>query len=630
MFFLSHRKRTLGYCFPASSFLFTFKNAVYEARRWSTFRSTKSQKEKSTVVLLPESDALATVGKHFSEGLKLPSTIAKMWITASSNKMLQPHHVSPRSKKLVSWRCPHCTCSFSRPIYQQVEMRGQCPRCHLFPDAKKRTTGSSTRTIRGEEGGSFASTPSRPPLRLSPTFGPRRRTDVLRRNSHGKPKQSLLAANTEVRASSDFSSHKELIVEKSARRVPKNVADGQYLKQEERRILLPMLAKKFENEREKINPVESLFVSPKLDGIRCVVSFNKRSKKLLFFSRAGNLFECCDQYIEPFLSPLFKTDPNLVLDGELYNDFSNLKQAQHRLSENKQSVLRYWFPSFSPTFALPRKTKKASFRSGHARGSKEEEEPIIFDDLVSAVRTTHAKRTAEIEKLQSRLQYHVFDVLYASSLSCSRAPFSERWQLLHDLYQCHIKDAHNEVALQYPSILLPQEKLQKKKPQDIIRLVPYLQCPLRDVDSVLHEAILAGYEGVMVRRERAAPLDNTSMSTLDASCGYQYGKRSGTLLKYKQMTDDEFIIVDVAEGKGKWKGCLGAFICLTHGSKKTTFSVSPAISEVQKRRLWSQNRASGLIGMALTVQFQELTSDGVPRFPVGKAIRGSESKIDWI
>lgn len=629
MFFLPHRKRALSCRFSTPSFLFTFKNAVNEARRWSTFRSTKSQKDKGTVVLVPEADALATAGKHFYDGAKLPSIIARMWITASSNKMLQPHHVSPRSKKLVNWRCPHCICSFSRPIYQQVEMGGQCPRCHLFPGAKKRRTGSTTRSIRDSEAASFVYTPTRPPLRLSPTFSPQRRTDAIGRNKQGKPNQSLLTVKTAVNASPAFTSLKELAVKSSSRRAPKSVADGQYLKQEERRILLPMLAKKFENEIEKIDPVETLFVSPKLDGIRCVVSFNKRSKKLLFFSRAGNLFECCDQYIEPFLRPLFETDPNLVLDGELYNDFSNLKRAQQRLSENKQSVLRYWFPS-SLTFPSRRRKKNVSLRLGYAEGSTKEEEPIVFDDLVSAVRTTRAKRTPEVLQLQRRLQYHVFDVLYSSSLSCSRAPFSERWQLLHDLYRYQIKDTHKAKTHLFPFLVLPGKELQEKRPQDIIRLVPYLQCTLLDVDSVLHEAMLAGYEGVMVRRDRTAPVTNQTKPTSDVSCGYHYGQRSSTLLKYKQMKDDEFVIVDVAEGKGKWKGCLGAFICLTHGSKKMMFSVSPAISEVQKRRLWSENRAAELIGKALTVQFQELTSDGVPRFPVGKAIRGSESKVDWI
>lgn len=68
----------------------------------------------------------------------------------------------------------------------------------------------------------------------------------------------------------------------------------------------------------------------------------------------------------------------------------------------------------------------------------------------------------------------------------------------------------------------------------------------------------------------------------DVAAGYAYGQRSATLLKYKLMQDDEFTIVSAIEGKGKWKGQLGAFLCQTK-DKKHTFTVAPASSDREKQ-----------------------------------------------
>ncbi|CCW70143.1 unnamed protein product [Phytomonas sp. Hart1] len=94
------------------------------------------------------------------------------------------------------------------------------------------------------------------------------------------------------------------------------------------------------------------------------------------------------------------------------------------------------------------------------------------------------------------------------------------------------------------------------------------------------------------------------------------------------MRDDEFVIVDAVEGKGKWKGALGAFVCQTKDAKNT-FTVTPASSDAEKKKMWKTWQAN-YVGKALTVQYQELTADGIPRFPVGKCVRGEVDGKDWI
>eukprot|EP00796_Vickermania_ingenoplastis_P010478 gene10478-7283_t len=448
--------------------------------------------------------------------------IASMWVAAVSSKMLQPHHVPPDSKKLVRWSCRGCGASFSRRVDLHVNAGGECPKCKQRP-SRRRVASRAERPVEA--------TLAKPP----------------------------------------------------SSRAQRSVADDAYFERHEHRILLPMLAKNFEKESGKIEPSETLYVSPKLDGVRCVASYSRKTGKMLFFSRAGTLFECCDVSIEQPLRVLFEKDPSLVLDGELYNDSANLRQLR-RLP------------------AASRKSHAWLLGSQGLSGAKAEVADINFETLISAIRTSRAKRTPEVEALQCQLQFHIFDVMYASELKPGQ-PFSQRWELLQRLMRC---------------------------PHPALRLVPAAPCHLEDVNTRLQQALGAGYEGIMVRRDSLLPAgQRQGAAGLDRSGGYAYGHRSGTLLKYKVMHDEEFIIVGAMEGKGKLVGSLGAFVCRAKKNPSATFCVSLAASEETKRRIWAENKGAEFVGKALTVQFQELTSEGIPRFPVGKCVRGT-SKKDWI
>lgn len=72
-------------------------------------------------------------------------------------------------------------------------------------------------------------------------------------------------------------------------------------------LFKPMLAHDF----AKI-PVESGYTQPKLDGIRCIVDRNG------MHSRSGKPINSCPHIMEA-LQPIIDANPNIVLDGELYN-----------------------------------------------------------------------------------------------------------------------------------------------------------------------------------------------------------------------------------------------------------------------------------------------------------------------
>lgn len=70
----------------------------------------------------------------------------------------------------------------------------------------------------------------------------------------------------------------------------------------------PMLAQKYKN----FPPEPPHAIQPKLDGMRCIAT----AKGL--FSRQGKPIKSCP-HIWKELTPYFKDDPDIALDGELYN-----------------------------------------------------------------------------------------------------------------------------------------------------------------------------------------------------------------------------------------------------------------------------------------------------------------------
>ena len=75
-------------------------------------------------------------------------------------------------------------------------------------------------------------------------------------------------------------------------------------------MMKPMLAHKFDNSR--VDWSQPVYIQPKLDGVRCL--FTKHGA----YSRTGKKFMNL-AHIELALIPFFKQQPDVVLDGELYN-----------------------------------------------------------------------------------------------------------------------------------------------------------------------------------------------------------------------------------------------------------------------------------------------------------------------
>ena len=98
-------------------------------------------------------------------------------------------------------------------------------------------------------------------------------------------------------------------------------------------------------------------------------------------------------------------------------------------------------------------------------------------------------------------------------------------------------------------------------------------------------------------------------------------ERSNHLLKLKNFQTDEYRVVGAEEATGKDAGTV-VWICETSDGKK--FNVRPKGSHKQ-RTAWFEFRDVFTDGTKkLTVQYQNLQESGIPRFPVGLAIRDYE------
>ena len=76
----------------------------------------------------------------------------------------------------------------------------------------------------------------------------------------------------------------------------------------------PMLAYPANN--KPIDYTKKVFIQPKLDGVRCLIQYD--NSKVTAYSRTGKEWKNIDHILFN-LKPWFALNPNVVLDGELYN-----------------------------------------------------------------------------------------------------------------------------------------------------------------------------------------------------------------------------------------------------------------------------------------------------------------------
>jgi len=138
-----------------------------------------------------------------------------------------------------------------------------------------------------------------------------------------------------------------------------------------------------------------------------------------------------------------------------------------------------------------------------------------------------------------------------------------------------------------------------------VHLLPTEECPAKADLKKWHDKYVAeGNEGLIVRNKQGL---------------YKLATRSADLQKYKEFEDAEYEVVGFGDGEGQEKG-LVIWNCKT--KKGQTFHVRPRGTHEDRAKIFKE--AGKYVGQMLTVRFQELTDEGIPRFPVGIAFRDYE------
>ena len=119
----------------------------------------------------------------------------------------------------------------------------------------------------------------------------------------------------------------------------------------------PMLAQDWDKRKAKVDVSKGVYAQPKLDGIRCIA----RADGL--WTRTGKPITSCPHIVQA-LAPLFEAEPDIELDGELYNhtlrdDFNTITSVVRKEKPNEEELRQaasliqyhvYDIPSHSGTF----------------------------------------------------------------------------------------------------------------------------------------------------------------------------------------------------------------------------------------------------------------------------------------
>jgi len=189
-----------------------------------------------------------------------------------------------------------------------------------------------------------------------------------------------------------------------------------------------------------------------------------------------------------------------------------------------------------------------------------------FEVLVGLIKKTNLSNI-DIENLRS-VKYHVFDII-------DKGKFVDRYKEMKSI--CSSVDNINIV----------ENKIVNGEDEIMNYHGSYIE---------------HGYEGIMVRNINSIYKES----------------RSADLQKYKQSTDDEFEIIGVTDGIGKELECAIFILKCNRG----TFNARPIGNTEYRKKLFKDK--NNLIGKKLTVRYQELSVEGIPRFPVGLIVRDYE------
>lgn len=207
----------------------------------------------------------------------------------------------------------------------------------------------------------------------------------------------------------------------------------------------------------------------------------------------------------------------------------------------------------------------------------------------------HPSYILDGELYNHQLKYNFNKIV---SMVKKQKPSSEDLELSAQMVQYHIYDGMGvdqgeAFSLRYLGRVIPEVPW-----SDTLRAVGAHAVRNRQDFDALYESFLEeGYEGGMLRKD--VPYET---------------KRTFSLLKRKEKMDQEFVIIRFEEGVGNAAGIAKiAHMEIVIGGKKDSFKADICGTE-EECELYLKH-ASKYVGKQATIEFQNFTPDGKPRFP---------------
>ena len=193
-----------------------------------------------------------------------------------------------------------------------------------------------------------------------------------------------------------------------------------------------------------------------------------------------------------------------------------------------------------------------------------------FNKIISLVRKTKPTE-ADLAESAITVEFHTYDFAHYPDLT-----YFERAQALKQFVETNSE--------KLPSIVWVQTDSAESE---------------AEVDDLFGGYVEQGYEGGMIRLN--APYEQ---------------KRSKTLMKRKDFEDMEFEIVSIEEGQGNWAGYAKRVVFKLEDGRECGSGLA-GNQEFARELL---ERRDEYVGGQVTVQYFTRTPDGVPRFPIAKAL----------
>jgi DNA ligase-1 len=177
-------------------------------------------------------------------------------------------------------------------------------------------------------------------------------------------------------------------------------------------------------------------------------------------------------------------------------------------------------------------------------------------------------------------------------------PLDEEWkQVKYLLFELPEDPGATETARDFTQRLALLQSITRQANIAWLQVVPQHKVTTHQaLDKLLHKTVKMGGEGLMLHR---------------AGSLYHTG-RSHDLLKLTPFIDAEATVVSHLEGRGKYRGMMGALRVEMPNGK--AFKIGSGFTDAQRKN-------PPAIGSTVTFRYRELTREGSPRFPVFVRVR---------